>query len=83
MRVKRLALQFDLVLDHEILALVVDLLGKFGRYGVVSRLVLQNKTLVVLDALEDGRLFNSPVADVGPFLLAALRVLLGMRCLPS
>ena len=71
-------MQFDLVLYHEVLALVVNLLGELGGYGVVSRLVLEDETLVALDALEDVRLFNSPVADIGPFLLAAFRVLLGM-----
>lgn len=75
-------LQLDLVLDHQGLTLGVDLLGELGRDGVVGGDILDNKTLIALHALVDGRLLNGPLADVGP-LLVALRLLLGVRGLPS
>lgn len=80
-----LTLKLDLVLDNESLALVVDGLGELGRDGVVSSSVLDNKTLVALNALEDGGFFNGPLADVGPLLvlLLAIRLLLGVRGLPA
>lgn len=43
--------------------------------------VLDNKTLVALHALVDGGLFDSPLANVGPFLLACV-TLLGVGGLP-
>lgn len=50
---------------------------------MMSSLVLDDQALVTLDALEDGRLFDRPVADIGPLLLCGLVVLLlGVRGLP-
>ena len=37
--------------------------------GVVGGGVLDDKTLVVVDALEDGRLFDSPFTNVCPLLV--------------
>lgn len=48
-----LTLELGLVLDHERLALVVNGLVELGRDGVVGCFVLEDKTLVELDALED------------------------------
>lgn len=48
---------------------------------MVSSLVLDDETLVALNALEDGRLLNGPGADVGPFLLGVF--LLRVRNLPA
>lgn len=79
---RRLTLELDLILDNESLALVVNLLGELGRDGVVSSRVLDNKTLVTLHALVDLGLLDSPLADVGPFLLV-LAVLLGVGRVPS
>lgn len=39
-------LELDLVLHYQVLALGVDLLGKFGRDGMVSGRVLDNKTFI-------------------------------------
>ena len=39
-------LELDLVLHNQVLALRVDLLGKFGRDGMVSGRVLDNKTFI-------------------------------------
>jgi hypothetical protein len=44
--------------------------------------VLDDKTLVALHALVDGGLLNRPLADVRPFLVGTLGVLLGVRGLP-
>jgi len=79
--VNQLTLQLDLVLDHEGLALGVDLLGKLGRNGVMGSRVLHNETSITLHSLVDGGLLDSPLTDVSP-LLVALNVLLGMRRLP-
>lgn len=49
---------------------------------MVSSGVLNNKTLVALHALVDLGLLNSPLANVGPFLLV-LAVLLGVGRRPS
>ena len=65
----KLTLQLDLVLNDESLALVVNLLGELGGDGVVGGGVLDDKTLVVVDALEDGRLFDSPFTNVCPLLV--------------
>jgi hypothetical protein len=78
----KLTLQLDLVLDHQGLTLGVDLLGELGRDGVVGSGVLDDKTLVAFHAFVDGGLLNCPLADVCPFLVAALGVLLGVRRLP-
>ncbi|GKT83306.1 hypothetical protein Ct61P_01156 [Colletotrichum tofieldiae] len=75
-------LELNFILDNEGLALVVNLLGELGRDGVVSSRVLDNKTLVALDALVDGGLLNSPFADVGPFLIV-LGVFLGVGRAPA
>jgi hypothetical protein len=48
---------------------------------MMSCLVLEHKTLVALNASEDGGLLDFPGADVLPFLLGVL--FLGVRGLPS
>lgn len=75
-------LRLDLILDHQGLALVVNLLGELGRDGVVSSRVLHDQTLVALNSLEDGGLLNSPLANEGPVLLGLGVVLLRVRELP-
>ena len=74
-------MELDLVLDNQSLALVVDWLVKLGRDGVVGSLVLEDETLIAVDALEDDGLLDVPVADVLPFFLCVL--LLRVRWLPS
>jgi hypothetical protein len=78
---KKLTLQLNLILNHQGLALGVNLLGKLGRDGVMGSDVLDNEALVTLHALVDGGLLNRPLADVRPFLVAG-GVLLGVRRLP-
>ena len=75
-------LGLDLILDHQGLALVVDLLGELGGNGVVRGRVLDDQTLIAFNTLEDGRLFDSPLTDVGPVLLGLGVVLLGAGTLP-
>ena len=50
---------------------------------MVSSLVLDDETLVALNALQDGGLLDGPVADVCPLLIVGLDVLLCVRGLPS
>jgi len=51
---------------------------------MMGSLVLDNEAFVALNALENGRLFNRPSADVLPLLLSVLiGFFLGVRCLPS
>jgi hypothetical protein len=76
-------LEFDLILHNKSLVLVVDLGREFGRDGVVSSGVLENKTLVTLDTREDGGLFNRPLANVGPVFIALGVFLLCVGDLPS
>ena len=78
-----LTLKLDFVLNHKGLALIVDFLGEFGRDGVVSRGILDDKTFVAGHALVDVWLFHCPLADIGPLFLAILGVLLGVGWLPS
>lgn len=81
-----LTLELDLVLNDEGLALIVNLLGELGRYGVVGGCVLYNQTFVTLHALVNMGLLDSPFSDVGPFLIFLLGVfviLLGVGWLPS
>jgi len=77
----RRTLKLDLILDDQGLALGVNLLGELGRDGMVSGSVLHDQTGITLHALVNRRLLDSPLADVGP-LLIALNVFLGMRGLP-
>lgn len=50
---------------------------------MVGGLVLDDKTLVSFDGLEDVRLFDGPLPDISPLLvLLALQVLLGVGRLP-
>ena len=50
---------------------------------MVSSLVLDDKTLVALNALQDGRLLDGPGTNVCPLLIVGLDVLLCVRGLPS
>jgi hypothetical protein len=50
---------------------------------VVSSLVLDDQTLVALDALEDGGLLNGPGTNVRPLLVVGADILLCVRRLPS
>lgn len=82
----RLTLQLNLVLHNEGLALVVNLLGEFGRDRMMSSGVLDNKALVSIDAFVLSRLFDSPLADICPFFFGLVRtshILLGVGRLPS
>ena len=74
------SLEFDLILHHERLALVVDGLGEFGRNGVMSGFVLEHETLVAGHSFENGWLFDVPGSDVLPFFLGVF--LFGMGSLP-
>jgi hypothetical protein len=76
-------LRLDLILDNQGLALRVNLFGELGRDSVVSGRVLDNKTLVALDTLEDGRLLNGPLADVSPVLIRLGVILLRVGALPA
>lgn len=76
-------LGLDLILDNQCLALVVDLLGELGGDRVVSSWVLDNKTLVALNSLEDSGLLNRPLADVSPVLIGLGVILLGVGTLPA
>lgn len=80
-----LTLKFDLILNDQGLALVVNLLGELGRDGMMGSCVLHNQALITLHSLEDVWLFNSPFADVCPLLVLVrtLGILLGVRWLPS
>ena len=79
----KLTLRFHLILNHQRLALVVNLLGEFGGNGMVSRSVLHNKTLVALNSLENGRFFDGPLTNVGPLFLRLGVVLFGLGRSPS
>jgi len=52
---------------------------------MMSSSVLDDKTLIALDTLEDMWFFNSPFTNICPFLILVgiLCVLLSMRWLPS
>lgn len=78
-------MKLNFILYNEGLALVVDLFGEFGRDGMVSGSVLDDQALITFHALEDMRLLDGPLSNVCPFLffVGALRVLLGMGCLPT
>jgi len=78
-----LTLKLDLILYDKGLALVINLFGELGGDGVMGGCVLDNQTLITIHALEDGRLFDSPFTNIGPFLFPALGVLLGVGRLPS
>ena len=65
-------LELDLVLDDEGVILVGDGLVELAGDGVVGSLVLENKTLVALNAAEDRGLLDGPLAVVCPLLLGAL-----------
>jgi hypothetical protein len=75
-------LRFDLVLNDQGLALVVNLFGELGRDGVVGGGVLHDQTLVALDTFEDRWLLNCPFTNISPLLIFLGVVLLRMRRLP-
>ena len=77
-----LTLKLDFILNNQGFTLVVDGLGEFGGDGMMGGLVLDDKSLVPLHALQDGGFLNSPIANVRPLLFGGLIILLGMRCLP-
>lgn len=58
-------LELDLVLKNKSLALVIEGLVKQRRDGMVRGRRLDNKTLVALEAGENGRLLDLPLANVG------------------
>lgn len=73
-----LTLQLDLILDHQGLVLVVDLLGELGGDSVMGRRVLDHETLVALNTLQDGGFLDRPGANVGPVLIRLGVLLLGV-----
>ena len=76
-------MKLNFVLDDQLLALVVNGLGELCRDGMVSRLVLEDETLVAFNALQNGWLLDRPLSNVGPFFVRLLVILLlGVRCLP-
>lgn len=79
----KLTLRFHLILNHQRLALVVNLLGELGGNGMVSRNVLHNKTLVALHSLENGGFFDGPFTDIGPLILRLGVILFGLGRSPS
>ena len=78
-----LTLRLDLILNHQSLALVVNLLGELGRDSVVSSRVLHDETLVALHSVKNGCFFNSPVTDIGPVFVRPGVVLFGVGSSPS
>lgn len=81
-----LTLHLDLVLNNEGLSLVVNLLGEFGRNGVMGSCVLDNETFITLHTLEDVGLLYSPFSNISPFFFLFARTLcvfLGVGWLPS
>jgi hypothetical protein len=81
-RCQLLTLRLDLVLNHQGFALVVNLLGELGRDGVVGGSVLDHKTLVAINTLQDSRLFNGPFTNVSPFVVGLGVILLRSGSLP-
>ena len=82
----RLTLKLYLILDNKGLALVVNFLRELGRDSVMGGGVLYHKALITFHTLIDMWLFNSPLADICPFLVRFIRafhVLLSMGRLPS
>lgn len=78
-----LTLRLDLILNHQSLALVVNLLGELGGDSVVSSRVLHDETLVALHSVKNGCFFNSPVTDIGPVFVRPGVVLFGVGSSPS
>jgi hypothetical protein len=77
-----LTLELDLVLNNEGVALVINGLGELGRDGVVGSCILDDQALVAFHTLQHRRLLDRPGANVGPFLIVSLDILLGVRGLP-
>lgn len=73
-RVSR-TLELDLILNYEGLALVIYSLVELGGNGVMSCGVLDHKTFVFFNSLENGRLLNGPGPNIGP-VFRSLRVFL-------
>lgn len=78
-----LTLRLDLILNHQSLALVVNLLGELGGDSVVSSRVLHDETLVALHSVKNGCFFNSPVTNIGPVFVRLGVVLFGVGSSPS
>ena len=77
-------LKLHLILDYKRLTLVVDLLGKLRRDGMVGSLVLEDQTLVILNTLQHEGFLDLPVADVCPlFVGVGADIFLRIRGLPS
>ena len=80
-------MQLHLVLDDESLALVVDLLGKLGRDGVMLGGILHHQAHVAFNALQDMGLLSGPDSIIHPLdvilPVLLLGLLLGMRSQPS
>lgn len=79
----RLTLRLHLILNHQSLALVVNLLGELGGNGVVSCDILHHETLVAFHSLENGRFFNGPFTDKSPLILGLGVLLLSLGRDPS
>ena len=71
-----LTLKLDLVLYDQILALGVNGLCELARHGMMGSRVFSNKTLVALNGFLDNGLLDLPVANILPFLLIRLGLLL-------
>ena len=69
-------LKLDFVLNNKGVIFVVNGLGELGGDGMVSRLVLDDQSLVTLHTLQYGRLLNGPSTNICPFLVIGLDVLL-------
>ena len=79
----QLTLEFDLVLNHQGLALIVNFLGKFGRNGMMGRWIFHYQSLVAVDTLKDSGFLHSPGSNIGPVFFCFRVLLLCMRRRPS
>ena len=71
-------MKLDLVLHDKVLALRIDSFCEFARHGMVSSCVFSDKTLVAIYSLVDSGFLDLPVADILPFFLIGLCLLLCM-----
>lgn len=71
-------MELNFVLDHQGLALVIDLLVEFGGDGVMCGGILDDKAFVAINGFQHVWFLDGPLSNIGPVLFCLGVLFLGV-----